>query len=520
MIIRTLCGLFFLLFGSMVHATHYPDPSNEVYAEGFNGTNSGWGSWSSASVIWGNSTTRSFKGSMSARVTYGAQWGGFSAGAGDDDPNLDWNQSFPTVGYKHLTFAVYNETLGSDLWLYAQNPTGTITNPKLRLADYAETKSIPQGVWTWIRIPVADLRLGTDPRIMQVAIQSGFANSVVHFDDIGFKANVIFYEGVRLAKGPSILLYYWNLLSAPAQLDFGGGDYYLEVRPAATWGGIQFQQQSTARNVNGLGIPSSDYGGLSLLFKKTALAQQIHVTLVNEAGAVVGSVNVDDSYLPTTLRPMVSDKWYRVLIPISDFFSGTANLVAVVVESNTANTFYVDDVVLVQKLGWPMRDYPHSPDIINHDGGDFGDYWLNSCGGLTKLHSGTDYGDGVTQGRSVYAAARGIVKTVNEQTDPYGGSWGHAIVIQHESDFTSSYLHQTPIVVQNQEVQKGDILGYTKNIVGGSHLHFGLRITKYDFSVSQAGALPQTPCVINGTLYPAFPSYFLDSEKMDWGILP
>lgn len=503
MFTRIVFSFFCFLFTQETYATHFADPSNEVYAEGFNGVNSGWGSWSSTSVIWSDSSLRSFRGSISARAVYNAQWGGFSAGAGNDNPDENWNQSFPTVGYKHLTFAVYNETLGDDLWLYAQSPSGAITNPKLRLADYAETKSIPQGVWTWIRIPVADLRLGTDPRITQVAIQSGYANSIVHFDDIGFKANVTFYEGVRLAKGPSILLYYWNLLSQPAQLDFGGGDYYLEVRPATTWGGIQLQQQSTARNVNGLGISSVNYGGLSLLFKKTTSTQEIHVSLVNENGIIVGSVNVNAAYLPTTLQPMVAGKWYRVLIPISHFFSGTVNIAGVVVESSTADVFYIDDVVLVQKLDWVMKDYPKEV-----SGYRFGDLWNepHDCPGYQKFHVGVDYRTLDTP-RKIYAPSRGYVKETGVQ-----GSAGGFIILQHEADMTTTYLHTDPIsgVSVGIEVQRGAQIG-TSATISGRHLHFNLRIKSYDGN-TQNGALPMTRS--SGCDYPGFPAYFIDPEMI------
>ncbi len=437
-------------------------------------------------------------------------WGGFAPGA--------W-QYFDTTGYKDLTFAVYNESLGDNLWLVAQDSTGTATPRPIGLADYTETKSIPQGRWTWIRIPIADMLLGTNPILEDVAIQSGNAGAVVYFDQIEFRPNVSFYDGAQQAKGPSILTYNWS--STLSQIDSGGGDNYLHVTATGPWAGVQLQEQSTGRNVNGLGIPSGDFGGLSLVFRTSEVGQYLNVSLISETNVVLGTVRVDETYIPTMLGSITPGKWYRVLIPLSDFHFGSAKLGAVAIESGVAKNFDVDDVVLVEKLMFP------NPAVHLVSGYYFGKFWDAYCSSYMKLHAGADYQ--ASTSNPIFAAARGVVLKKNEQfaDEAHTISWGWAVVIGHEDSFATSYLHLdntldaqgNPVISEGQMVAKGTFLGYPKYLsysLGGTHLHFGTRIGTFEQHVSQAGALPAGACTIDGYLYPAFPGGFVDPERMDW----
>jgi murein DD-endopeptidase MepM/ murein hydrolase activator NlpD len=469
-------------------------PYFEAYTEAWG---SGWGSW-----LWRCSlletTARAFKGSRSMRVTYDSLgWGGFGLGSG---------QNFSTDGYPHLVFAFYSEQSNNNLWAYMRRASDGQTN-YLQIANYTETLQIAGGKWIWVRIPVVDFGLGNAPIISDFGFQSGTPNSVVYYDEINFAASVTVYEGVQAEKGPGTQLYPWNATwSQPSSAD----NYWLNVTPTAPWGSVHLVMRAG-------GAVSSSHGALTFWFRKTSAAQNLHVSISNQNGNVVGTVAITNEYLPAgvTLQP---NFWYQILIPLSDFFLGTVSLGGVAFESSTANNFLIDNVRFVQKFGWPIIGVER-----NAKGGfQFGEPWLNACAGdgLMKLHNGVDYTDADNQNRPIYAVSRGFVKQKEFQTN-----WGWAVVIQHESGLTTNYLHlNQPNLAVNQEIQRGALIGSTAYIVDEngnpiSHLHFGMRLANFDSLVSQTGALPQTPCVINGNPYPAFPSSFVDPENMDWGTL-
>jgi hypothetical protein len=477
-------------------------PYYEAYAEAWG---LGWGDWS-----WGCSpvptTTRAFKGSKSMRVTYNSAWAGFGLGSG---------QNFNTAGYRHLVFALYNEQAGNNLWVYMQRASDGVT-AYLQVANYTETLQIPGGKWIWVRIPVADFGLGNAPVISDFGFQSGNANSIVYYDEVAFAASVTFYEGIQQEKGPGAMLWSWNV--AVSQI-VDSGDWWLMVTPNSPWGGIQLQQQA-------IGIVSSDYGGLTLMFQQGSSSQRIYVSLINNNNQAVGTVVIDQTYLPDTLRPLQAHKWYRVVIPLSHFFSGTANIRGVAIESDQASTFFIDDVRLIQKLLWPRMDGAH---VVNYpgNGGSFGDHWENKyCteAGLTNkklLHSGTDYS--APAGTDIRAAARGFVKYVGTA----GTGWGQAIVVEHEDGLTTMYLHTDPSagITQGVEVQRGQKIGDT-SAISGAHLHFGIRAFDYEppkspdwIEYSRRGRLPEVKCKTEASptyQEKAFPYFYLNSEMLDW----
>ncbi len=498
-----LYRFFFALSFISIACIAEAGPSYDVYTEDWG---LGWGSWS-----WPNTiqltrvNARALRGSYSISVKYSNAWSGFAPGA--------WN-SFDTTGFTTLMLGVYNAVDGDDLWLFAKTSSGIISNA-LRLADYTTQGALVIGKWTWIGIPLADLGLGNNPTLSYFAIESGKANALVYFDDIRFGTNIRFYEGLQgfgpvvqeVKAAPSMYMWPWN---ATVNQPSSNGDYWLDINPTGSWSGIQLQ---------GVGAwnDSSKYGGLSIAFQKTSSSQRLYVSLVNSAYQVIRRVELSDTYLPPLLRPMKANKWYRVVIPISQFFTGWQSIGGVIVEADIAARYLVDDVVLVQKLGWPIKGITRSV-----TGFHFGENWIHGCSSYRKLHSGNDYTDAANQGRQIYAASRGFVKQVIYQKD-----WGYAVVVQHEGGFTTSYLHlNLPSVTQEQEVQRGTPLGttiYLEDDKGNpiSHLHFGLRIADFNNTVSQAGALPEVTCTDpSGVTYPAFPASFIDSEEMDWGILP
>ncbi|WP_302970991.1 M23 family metallopeptidase [Ruthenibacterium lactatiformans] len=79
-----------------------------------------------------------------------------------------------------------------------------------------------------------------------------------------------------------------------------------------------------------------------------------------------------------------------------------------------------------------------------------------------------------TDGTPVLAAAGGTV-TVANATDPWGGSYGYYVKIQHDGTFNTLYAHCSSIcVTPGQRVQQGEVIGYVGSTGNstGNHLHF------------------------------------------------
>jgi murein DD-endopeptidase MepM/ murein hydrolase activator NlpD len=473
-------------------------PSYEVFGETFG---SGW-----SSQPWGATVTTAtppitFRGTKAAKVVYTTAMGVFKPVA---------SAGFKTTGYKHLIFAVYNYSNADDLWLVAQTTGGTL-GTYLRVADYTDIGGAYQGRWSWVRIPISHLGLGSTPTLSFFSVASGKANATAYFDDVGFAASSVLYEGINktnTSNGPGIQRWYWNgTISTPYLTD---GSYYIKVTPTNSWAGVQFQQRVGD-------LVTTDYGSLAIRFRQEeSLAyQRLHVTLTDRNGSAMGAtVVLDQQYLPSTIT-FEAGSWYHVSIPMSHFGISSPWLGGVVIESNSAYRFWIDDVRFVQKLSWMI------PGVSRNVGGyRFGDHWLNGyCSTYRKLHTGNDYSDGTggTGGHEVRTASRGFVKQKREQFDDTGSSWGYAVVIQHENGLTTSSLHLNPPNVNvGDEVQRGTYLGTTKYLPSGPHLHFGVRLKDYDITFSQAGALPEMSCAIGSTTYPAFSDGFINSEHMDW----
>src|SRR3989344_434901 len=465
----------------LIHAS----PRYDIFLDGLGAD---WQDWSWPNYFTTNYTT-TFKGSAALQETFPSPWTGVRFYA---------NGGFNTTGYQYLNLAVYNKQTAGSLFIYAMNMNGQMIMAK-NLSDYSDSFTFPQGMWKWVRVPLYDLGC-VDITINSIVIECGGANATVLFDEVSFSSGATIYEGISadygsaVEEGPGIMVWYWN---TSWWHENSGEDYWLNVSPTAVWGGVQLQSRWAF-----IGTSSA----LSVLFKKTSAAQTLYVGLTRTDGSAVGNiVQINDSYLPSTLRPMQANKWYRITIPITDFLSQSTPLGVVYLQSSTANTFYIDDTKFIPVLSWPITGVAKQV-----TGYHFGDHWENGyCSSFRKLHTGNDYTDNADQGRAVYSCMRGVVKQKYDQP----GGWGYVVVVQHESGLTTSYLHlNEPTTIQEgQEVWPGTLLGTTKYLSGGSHLHFGLRVKDYDVN-SQNGALPESAC--DGL--PAFPSSFLDTENLSW----
>ena len=131
--------------------------------------------------------------------------------------------------------------------------------------------------------------------------------------------------------------------------------------------------------------------------------------------------------------------------------------------------------------------------------------WVkNGCDGYPKCHAGIDIGVG--KDSPVYAAEDGTVKWVG--SDPTWKGW---VTIEHSvggAVFTTVYWHINPSVKKGQTVTRGQQIGTVADMVG-AHLHFGVRLGRYD-NTSDRGALPRTKDCSDG---PKFPEKFVKPQN-------
>lgn len=257
-------------------------------------------------------------------------------------------------------------------------------------------------------------------------------------------------------------------------------------------------------------LKTNDYGALAIRIKTADLKPfQFQVNLTDKAGKTIGTaVFLDQSQLPDLVDTTQND-WFQFTIKMSDFGVSSASIGGIIIWASEPSAFQIDDVRFVQKLDWVMK----TPKIINDE---YGTHWQNgNCDYpltyLKKMHNGVDYK--AVPYEYVFSASRGFVKDIPNQ-----GRRGYALIIQHESGLTTSYLHLgMPSLTIGSEVQRGTPLGKTGDITG-PHLHFGVRIGDFD-SLSQAGMMPEKACWItsesgNRAFYPTFPGRFLEPEKI------
>ena len=117
-------------------------------------------------------------------------------------------------------------------------------------------------------------------------------------------------------------------------------------------------------------------------------------------------------------------------------------------------------------FAWPL---PQSFVITSQFG-----YRTDPFTGEISYHSGTDIA--APYGTPVLAAAGGTV-TVANATDPWGGSYGYYVKIQHDGTFDTLYAHCSSIcVTPGQQVQQGEVIGYVGSTGNstGNHLHFAV----------------------------------------------
>ena len=115
-------------------------------------------------------------------------------------------------------------------------------------------------------------------------------------------------------------------------------------------------------------------------------------------------------------------------------------------------------------FAWPL---PQSFSITSNFG-----YRQNPFTGEWSYHNGTDIE--APLGTPILAAADGTV-TIANGTDPWGGSYGYYVKIDHGGGMETLYAHCSAIAVTaGQQVRQGEVIGYvgTTGNSTGNHLHF------------------------------------------------
>ena len=115
-------------------------------------------------------------------------------------------------------------------------------------------------------------------------------------------------------------------------------------------------------------------------------------------------------------------------------------------------------------FAWPL---PQSFTITSPFG-----YRKDPFTGEVTYHSGTDIA--APAGTPILAAAAGMV-TIANGADPWGGSYGYYIKLDHGGGIETLYAHCSAITVTaGQRVRQGEVIGYvgTTGNSTGNHLHF------------------------------------------------
>ncbi|MEM8765191.1 MAG: M23 family metallopeptidase [Bacteroidota bacterium] len=100
-----------------------------------------------------------------------------------------------------------------------------------------------------------------------------------------------------------------------------------------------------------------------------------------------------------------------------------------------------------------------------------------------KPHLGLDIS--AKAGTPIHAAASGTIKRTRKSNSGYGNQ----VIIEHDFGFTTRYAHMYLFVVEkDQDVKKGDIIGYVGNTgkSTNNHIHYevwkdGIKIDPYPF---------------------------------------
>ena len=174
-----------------------------------------------------------------------------------------------------------------------------------------------------------------------------------------------------------------------------------------------------------------------------------HKTAAEMAGAYHFNSRQNE-YLALMMQPDNQNLWAQLL---GGLVPGGGQII-------TPNT----DWVPTGALAWPL---PQTFSISSPFG-----YREDPFTGEIDYHNGTDIA--APNGTQILAAAAGTV-TIANGIDPWGGSYGYHIKIDHGNGLETLYAHCSAIcVTPGQQVQQGEVIGFVGSTGNstGSHLHF------------------------------------------------
>ena len=124
------------------------------------------------------------------------------------------------------------------------------------------------------------------------------------------------------------------------------------------------------------------------------------------------------------------------------------------------------------RFTWPVPGYYN---ITSYYG-----YRVNPVSGIYKLHGGIDIASAGIYGKSIVAAADGVVVSAGWNS----GGFGNWVVINHGTSggnqFATLYAHMcsSPVVSAGQSVKAGQTIGFVGSTGNstGNHLHFEVRV--------------------------------------------
>lgn len=183
--------------------------------------------------------------------------------------------------------------------------------------------------------------------------------------------------------------------------------------------------------------------------EETTLTIYLHHTTPEQMAAAYGFTEQQNEHLALLRHEEYSVMWASLL----DGFTHGGDIIGSDAEWVGTGIF-----------AWPL---PQSFTITSQFG-----YRTDPFTGEISYHSGTDIA--APYGTPVLAAAGGTV-TVANATDPWGGSYGYYVKIQHDGTFDTLYAHCSSIcVTPGQRVQQGEVIGYVGSTGNstGNHLHF------------------------------------------------
>lgn len=163
------------------------DNAYQIFTEGYAPS---WGSWSWGTA--GPSTSQAKSGTTSFAAAYGANswWiDGFRAGGGGATDGLAYS-----ADYKYLSFWVFGGVADEKIYVEFGN-TGFNQNQTA-----ANQYDVPPGVWTYFKIPIANIIWNNSGTTNWAANTSQYLNTVAFFMNSNTVAEQLYFDDVVLVK--------------------------------------------------------------------------------------------------------------------------------------------------------------------------------------------------------------------------------------------------------------------------------------------------------------------------------